>query len=405
MRLKRRNLFLLVAVFYIFYVTNSMMQMVFPPFWSIIPLGVVLCCFALYPGLLIKDAAALSCLAYAGCLLLWPVFFHPLSGFSYGNGELDTALIETAFILPAVVISSVLFKLRDDKALRVVAVASSLSLFVSLLYHIPFVVTDNSIARMVSAKEAYQGQNLLPGFWNYPMLHIVAVCLPVYWGLTRETKSWRRFFYALMILMLIVFGVQTSIATVFVYLLIAFFLLFNYEISKTRYPLYLFVGELILLAFLVGKLPDITDSLLSYYENTDMVEKLEDFKNLIEGNSDANGTVSRRAEYQGDSLEAFLDNPFIGVQYEGGGHSTFLSRLAALGFFGFVPFLGLLLTQALRWFRRVPSSRRIYYLISMLGVFILLFTKNVFGREGWLFFSVLLPAFFIQQIPEPKKKK
>lgn len=387
-----RNIFVFISVAYVFYVTNTFVQIVIPPNSAWIALFVLLACLAIYPMTLLKDIPFLSGCLYVLFLILWPLLFHNTSGFGYGSGDIDTGFIEAAFLLPSLAISSILFKKNDQSAIRIISMAAVISMATSFLFVLPFVIGDNSIARMVTAKEFYMGDHIIPGFWNYQMLHAFVLLLPVMWAYAYSVPRKKKIIYIFLVLAIIVLSIQVSIMTVIVNLLIGLVALVNLHIIRARYTIFFLVAELIVLSVLIFYTPEILDKMIIYYEETDMVEKLEDVQSVLLGRGDNNETISSRSQYHEDAINAFLDNPFIGSCYEGGGHSTILNRLGAMGFIGAFPFLFMLFAQFFRWGKRMSKRMLGYYMIAIVEILVLMMVKSVFGCEGWLMSFVFIPV-------------
>lgn len=396
----RRIVFLITAITYIFYVTNCFVQLVLPSNSPYILIGVLLVCFCCYPMSLIKDKTFIFSLLYVFVLLLVS-FIHPVSGFGYGGGGLDTVFIEVAFFLPSVCLSSILFREMDAKSVRVVAISTVVSLFLSFCYVIPIVFMDNSIAREISTADMHFDENILPGFWSYNMMHVVVTFLPVFFALTIYNKGFRRFMYAIMTLFVIVFVVQASITTTFIFLIFSLFILVNIYFYKRKYYSFFFVFECVLLVAVFLFMPTIVDFLLYYYDGTDMYDKIFEYQNFILGRGNESSSMSARTDFQQQAIDAFLNYPILGSTYEGGGHSILLNRLASLGIVGFVPLAIVLITVVRRTYGRLSKTRG-YYFVALSGVFILLAFKNTFGCEGWLAFFVLIPSMFLM-VENPNK--
>ena len=245
---------------------------------------------------------------------------------------------------------------------------------------------------MVTAKEFYMGDHIIPGFWNYQMLHAFVLLLPVMWAYAGSVSRKKKIIYIFLVLAIIVLSIQVSIMTVIVNLLIGLVTLVNLHILRSRYTIFFLVAELIVLSVLIFYTPEILDKMIAYYEETDMVEKLEDVQSVLLGRGDNNETISSRSQYHGDAINAFLDNPFIGSRYEGGGHSTILNRLGAMGFIGAFPFLFMLFAQFFRWGKRMSKRMLGYYMIAIVEILVLMVVKSVFGCEGWLMSFVMIPV-------------
>lgn len=390
----RKNIFLLTCVAYIFYVTNCFVGMVLPANSPYIPFLVLLSCGCCYPMTLIKDKTFLFSLLYALALTFWSLIFHSISGFGYGEGGLDTVMVELAFLLPSISISTILFKEMSEKDIKKVAKWSLASLILSFCFVLPLIIMDNSIVRTVTDADMHDGERLIPGFWNYNMMHMVALLFPVFSALAVFVKSWRRLFFIFLILAVVAIVVQASITTTFVYMLMAFVIVLNFFLYRKRYFIFFVIFELLMVVTAFVFLPTIIEGLLSYYDGTDMYEKIYEFKRILMGAEEDSASVSGRLAFQKQAIDAFMTSPFIGQSFEGGGHSIIYNRLASLGVVGFIPFLLMLIHLVRNTYRHIAPAVQKYYWLFFVGVMVLMLMKNTFGCEGWLMLSVIGPVLF-----------
>ncbi len=106
---------------------------------------------------------------------------------------------------------------------------------------------------------------------------------------------------------------------------------------------------------------------------------------------ESTGDVAERGDLYSKSLMTFLTHPILGAQHGAGGHSVMLDWLAALGLVGFVPFVLMLFHSIKFSLRYIGRNSRIYYMIGIIGAFLMLLTKGVSLWYMWFFLITVLP--------------
>lgn len=392
---KERILTFIIAL-NIAYIFCSVLPYLFPDFVGrtlpLITLGVTL-------FLSIKDVFGNKSFIYGClyCIVLYIIasFFHPISGFGYGRGELDTVLIEIAFILPPVALGAYLCKNRHILAyISLLDIIIYSSLIISAIYMLPVLLYDRSVARYIAvSSEENLNSDLIQykfGYWDYVVCHIVSLFVALFYGLfvTSQTRK-RRIFYLMMTSLIVFFIITLTITTTFIYLIIVLLILLLKKFIRLKLfgiLIFCIIGILV-----VEYVEPILDWLMFYYTDTDMYGKFIDFKDILHGGTGYHGNVDARIDYQQDAMNGFYKNIVIGSSYEGGGHSILLNHLGSTGLLGFIPFVLMIFYQFKQWYKIIPASAKFYYLITWLGIIILLYTKNVFGNPGYYFICVIMP--------------
>ena len=95
----------------------------------------------------------------------------------------------------------------------------------------------------------------------------------------------------------------------------------------------------------------------------------------------SSGDVAERKDMYSISWDEFFSNPLWGTDNPVGQHSILLDHLAAFGLLGFIPFILFLWFQSESILRRLISSEKLYYWVSVLCALFLLATKQV---ETWI---------------------
>lgn len=382
-------------------------------FIRLLPIAILLFCGIVYTDILLRNRSFIWSLVYA-IFLFFAATDHKLSGLGYGLGGYDTVLIDIGFILPSISLSAILMenKLRNN-SLRLIDITIYSSLIVSFCFIIPVLLFDPSVARQIAFMSSDKLEEDLVqfkfGFWDYAMCHMIALAFPLFTGLYFNSKNIKaKLFFGAMALIVLYIVLKLSITTTFIYILVAICLMVYHRFGRHQV-----LGTIVILClsfFCVSFAEPLLEYLADIYKGTAMAPKIADFQDMIAGGTGNHDTVDGRLNYQQGALDGFLNNILIGSTYDGtGGHSVLLNRLGTTGLFGFIPFILMLYYQFKQWLNQIPSSSKFYYLISWLGVVILLYSKNLFGSAGSLFIAVVIPCLamtFISQksILFPKSK-
>ena len=93
---------------------------------------------------------------------------------------------------------------------------------------------------------------------------------------------------------------------------------------------------------------------------------------------------------------AFSENFLIGGTSPVGGHSQIIDRLGGMGNIPFIPFV-MIIVSFIRMTLRIIRDKEqlIFYYLGLFSVFMLLYQKGLFGQEGWLFLTILMPGLII----------
>lgn len=390
-------IFKYILCIYIAFVLCSVVPDLLPGiFIRLFPIAIFLFCGLLYTDTLLRNQSFRWAVVYALFLLL-AATDHKLSGLGYGLGGYDTVLIDIGFVLPSISLSAVLMEnnLRND-SLRAIDITIYSSLIVSFCFIIPVLLFDSSVARQIAFMSTDKLEEDLVqfkfGFWDYAMCHMIALTFPLFTGLyfnSSNTKA--KLFFGSMALIVLYIVLKLSITTTFIYILVAILLLVYHRFGRHQ-----ILGAAIILC-LCGLCMILAEPLLNYlsdvYKGTAMAPKIADFKDMIAGGTGNHTTVVDRLNYQQGALDGFLNNVLLGSTYDGtGGHSVLLNRLGTTGLLGFIPFCVMLYHQFKQWLTLIPPSSKFYYLVSWLGVAILLYSKNLFGSAGSLFIAVVIPC-------------
>lgn len=394
----RQKLFILVACIYILAITCTLWTsylLISPTFYPILVLCVCALC---YPADLMRNSFFRVALFYCFVLFLIPSI-HKLSAasFSYGSGDYVTALIESAFILPSVAISAIIYEHKDRKEVKYIAFTGIVAVVISLFFMIPTIIVDNSAIRMysehVNADMRIDASQMAVArlFWNYPMCHAIALLFPAYIALYRFAQNKRdRILFLALVLAVFIFIIQSSIATTIFFSLICLVFAYNERIERNK--LFVYVCEFVILGLLYFALPSIINLASDFFEGGAMEGKIQDLSSLLQGREDENGSFSVRSERHRQAWECFWNSPFWGDFLPVNGHSVFLNRLASLGLLGIIPFC-LIFTKFFYNYKFMFGDRlKMYYYLAFTCTTVIIYIKGVLGQEGYITIFVLVPT-------------
>lgn len=385
-----------LIAFYVAYILCALVPDILPTVAAMyIPIAVLsICCIFFFKECFTNKAFICACIyALAICLASQ---FHILSGLGYGYGGMDTVLIDLGFTLPSVAVGAILLNnKRILSSLRLLDIVICLSIILTACWMVPTLLYDRSLARAVAIMETGKmDEQLLEfkfGYWNYTMCHIISLFFALFFGLyITSTSATRKIFYGAMTIIVVFFILNLTIATTFTYFFIVLALLICYWSKRFSVLglIFIAIGSIVIML----NIDNILNYLWDNYKDTDMESKIADFIDILNGGTERHGTIESRIDYQRDAINGFFNNILIGSEYTGGGHSIILNRLGTTGLLGFVPFVLMLYFIFIQWYRTIPESSRFYYLLSWLGVAILVYDKNTFGSSGFCFICIIMPC-------------
>ena len=388
--------FLWISFFYIIYNVFPLFADVFHIPVAIPAIMVAVGLIILYPRESISSKAVKWFFVYIIILEIYGVLDSVVIINGLGMKEVywRRIIIEAAWILPSLMIVSVLHSLDNDKLYAIIAYGAFIFILVSFLIILPLMKTSVGYLR----DEIHNMEESKPlGLPDYALMHaytsiLVLVCVNV----RRGSVIQRCFFVAAGALVGFVI-IRTSVTTSLVVMLLIILLSIIYNsknvgLTLVSIPL---LGVIILLLYNDGYFTQWIESLMPYFEGTSVYSKLDDIhQSLIQGTI-TGGTLKGRMNYHQMSVESFYEHPLFGCDsVEGiGGHSKILDILGGMGLTVFIPFILIILSSLNEALRKVKEPELKYFvLLSYLVAFVYLYQKGIFGGPGWLFMTVLIPC-------------
>lgn len=406
----KRLLFVFALIFYIAYIANSLIYGYLSVPATIPAIFMVVASLIYYPQCLFNKITV-SFFFYAIILVLSYLIGHLLP-FSYGSGILSV-IIEVAFILPAILISSILIDLNDNKLYKIVYYTTTVAICITLLLTtvtnvlIPGVL--RSAALSVSSSGVEVNTYLRLGIPNYTAMHSFALLLPVFLYRLRKSSSdrtYNKIFLICVIVILFNSILNFSISTMIIYSCLALLLgiIFSAESNSRNMLSMVLLGLLFIVFSNESSLIYIFGTLDSFFEGTAMANKVNDIRNLIIFGDASGSSISTRQSLHISSIETFFDNPIFGGE-QIGGHSTIFDQMARLGLVGFLPYILMIYWGFQSWYRLLTNDSKWFYIIAWIGIITLLITKGLFGSLGWMSLFVIIPSFLLYKPDEALKTK
>ena len=389
--------FVIITLFYIAY-------MVFPPLASMSGIPIWLICSAVSLSLIVMFPDCFRqryfrwFFVYFSVLFLYLIVGHPfhINGMGDSNDALWRLTIEIAWILPNLLICSVIMKLNDRKVNMWIGLGTMVLLAASVLVILPMLFRYSRILRENTSGQL-GGEELLASLPGYTLMSSYIYIVPVFcYGIRRLNGVWKVLpaaFLALFAYAIVKTEITTSL--VMLILLLLFTIVYQKEkgMTKTSFA-FIIVSFALLVMYEMGVISLIIKYLSSLYEGTAAESKFVDFHNMLEGKGKGNN-LSVREYCRQLSLACFYKDPLFGSPGVGG-HSSLLDRLGSMGLFGFIPYLLMLIANVRAWYRFMPKrGAKFFYISGIIVVFIFLYMKGLFGGEGMLFMTVLLPISMI----------
>lgn len=125
-------------------------------------------------------------------------------------------------------------------------------------------------------------------------------------------------------------------------------------------------------------------------EGSQLSKKIELFKEILDLGY-ATGDLEERIDLYNESVNILNTNPLWGTNDPVGGHSAILDRLASLGLFGLIPYVLMIYFQIDFCLKHISADMRLYYLLGVSTGIIMLFAKSMDNWETWLIMFTILP--------------
>lgn len=389
----KEKTFVFITLFYIAY-------MLFPPITALIPValisvGVVVALLALYPKSLGADYSKWF-FVYWVVLFLYCIVGHDfhINGLGVGpNTNLfHKLLIETAWILPNIIICSILIKTKDKNIYKNIGIGVLIIVTASMLAMLPTVAAGGNVIRdNVRLMESGSSANvLLP---SYTVLSCYSFLIPIACYGFKHTKHFLKLLFAGLILLVFYMIIKSEITTSFlaaIFVLI-FTLVYNKSITQNLLVIFGAISIIIWLLYETGFLLAFVGFLVDLYDGTVAQSKFLDFQAMLMGQGEGDN-IEVREICRKLSFDCFVNNPIIGSPCVGE-HSSLLDRLGSMGLLGFIPFVMMLITNVFMWTKILPDrGTKIFYLIGIGIIAVFLYFKGLFGGQGYLSLFVILPV-------------
>lgn len=171
--LRRLSLLDGISALYVLLLWCSILSFVVPGYVNMLfPIAGIVLLIIKYFNTIVTNQAFLWAVVYLGMLAL-VLNIHPIVGFGYGTGGMDTWLIEAGFILPSVVVGAVLLSQRRSESPRIIFWTFIIAIALSMIYVIPTLILERNAARGI----ALHGEE---------MLDSVQMSLKAGFGITRN---------------------------------------------------------------------------------------------------------------------------------------------------------------------------------------------------------------------------
>jgi hypothetical protein len=398
--------FLAIAFFYILCIVFPLLTDITHVPDYVPALVVVFFLLFMYKGVILSTPMKWT-IVYIMVLLIYALVgkkFH-INGTDSSVPALWRITIEAAWILPSVLISSILVNSGNTRLHKWITIGTYGFLIISFIYILPLIMTSAGLLR--DAALGYDPKIVRPlGFPGYDLLHAYTLLLLPVALLVKTSHSRSRIISSVIFLLLAYVVVKTSITTsLFVMVLI---ILFSVAYNVKR-PNLTFVG-LCIIAILIYILYEqgfflwLVDYLMPTFKDTAVESKLQDFHNSMVYGHLGGGTIDARTDFHQYSKDSFVYEPLFGGG-KAGGHSKVLDVLGSMGLFGFIPFFMILFSTIKSWAKIASdkaSKNFIYFSFIVAGVY--LYEKGIFGGPGFLSMLVLVPCAIVYIGNSTKRK-
>lgn len=335
---------------------------------------------------------------YIIALLLLGMVGHRvyINGLSFDTPFLWAITIETAWMLPSLLIMNVIVRLNNFRIYKYLGVGTLLLLIISFLYILPMLMS--SVAYLRSSSSFGDESSRPMGVPGYALMHAYTLVLvPLAW-IVKSSKGSKQLIFILATLLFFYIVVQTAVSTslVIAIFIFVFVLLMNPNNISISIVGWTIVGVSFIVLYYMGFFLDVVDALMPFFEDTPVEAKLVDLHNSMVAGHITGDNLTVRMDVQNRSMHHFFENPLFGSNDLPGAHSKIWDVLGTMGLLAGVPFL-LVIWNSMKQWSNVAENKitRIYVVFSLFIGCIYLYTKGIFSGEGWLFMIVIVPCIII----------
>lgn len=389
---KREKIILAVIFFYIAYI-------IFPLFADITHIPIQI------PALFVVAALAIYCpkafystpmkwlYVYISIMFIYGLcgkYIH-INGVGATNSFTNKIIIESAQIMPAVVILAVLKELKNVKLYKYIGLGTVILLFLSFIFILPLIIASANILR----EDIGEIEVVRPiGLPDYALMHaytLIYVTLLLYY---REAKFKNRWILVFVLLLFAFVITRTAVTTSLLIIIFSTIFIFAYNPHRITQSSF-WVGMFALFLYIfykAGIFLVCVDAMIPYFEGTAVEPKLADFHISLTHNKIEGGSMTVRMMCHDMSKRCFMADPMLGTKGVGG-HSKILDILGSMGLVAFIPFAMVFLSSLKAHLSQIKEKYLKYNLIIIYAIsLIYLYSKGIFGCSGWLFLYVLCPS-------------
>lgn len=300
--------------------------------------------------------------------------------------------IEVAWVLPSILMMSILLKLDKPNLYKVIGYGSVIILTISFLYILPLLMAYSNILRAASTDNSLDFSRPL-GLPDYTLMHAYVFILPGLCMYMKKNVGYKKIVSLILMVLFFYVITQTSVSTsITMGLLIILFAIIYNDRNKQKS---IFWGIIAICTFFVayqmGLVLAFVDWLMPFFEGTAVSFKLQDVHDSIVNGALQGGSFEGRGDHHELSLTSFLEDPIFGGG-KAGGHSHVLDTLGTVGLVGFIPFFLMVWCVMRNYTDIIIKNDRIYmYLVFGIAA-VYLYHKGIFGSTGWLFMCVIAPS-------------
>lgn len=300
--------------------------------------------------------------------------------------------IEVAWVLPSILMMSILLKLDKPNLYKAIGYGSVIILTISFLYILPLLMVHSNILRAASTENSLEFSRPL-GLPDYTLMHAYVFILPGLCMYMKKNVGYKKIVSLILMVLFFYVITQTSVSTsITMGLLIILFAIIYNDRNKQKS---IFGGIIAACAFFaayqMGFVLAFVDWLMPFFEGTAVSFKLQDVHDSIVNGALQGGSFEGRASHHELSQMSFLEDPIFGGGLAGG-HSHVLDTLGTVGLVGFIPFF-LMVWCVMRNYTDVINKNDRIYMYLVFGIAaVYLYNKGIFGSTGWLFMCVIAPS-------------
>lgn len=383
----KRIIYRYISIIFIILTTLPFVNGYFGVRITFVELAIVLISVILYPNAFLNKITLLS-LLYILILMLYFLLGNPFYYFVDTVGEV-------LVILSFLSISNVYNYNKDDDGMVLITIVGISIIAITLISTIRLLNIDPMVVRSMASRllnEDYYTDLNKQGVAGYGLMSLSPLLIPlIVYNFKNIKNRYSKILIILFIVILYYAVINSNLATAIIFLNLL--LIISIIISKNKGKNY-FVLIIAFMMAMVITVIDFTGFLVivrDLFDSDFIRSKIDDIITTLQYGY-MTGQVGDRTDLYSVSINTFLNNPVVPdiKELKIGGHAYLIDKFAVIGLFGMIPYVMFIYYCFERIYKQIKDEARIYYIVSIVGMIMLMFVKNISELEFYLYSLVYM---------------